>query len=438
MNETVNILLIVVDALRANHLGCYGYSHPTSPTMDALAQEGALGEGLFCPGLPTQPSFTTLYTGQHPITHGIGAHGGMAKLSKEAPILPELFLHAGYTTCAVDNLWRARPWFGRGYEFYLDPSIKRTLSVAVTCEELHDRAISWLHSYAEKPFFLLVHYWDPHYPFTPPSRYQGLFYHGDNPTDPDDRSLDAWWQHPVGLLARSTWMRSDKGLITDADYVVALYDREIRYVDDGIAHLIATLDELGIAEKTLVMVLADHGESMTEHGIFFEHYGLYDCTLRAPLIARWPGRITADTRLPQMLHMSDIAPTLLEAAQLPIPRAMEGHSFWRLLTGEEQDGGHDRVISVECSWQACWSLRTDKYKLIIPRKLDGEGRPLRELYNLVSDPEEKQNLADKQPEIANAMEAELERWIADRLQAQGRSEDPVREQGVSLGKGWRS
>src|SRR6266498_3535269 len=144
MHARPNILLISVDSLRADHLGCYGYHRETSPRIDALSRQGALVERLFCPGIPTYPSYTTLYTGQHPLTHGILAHGGQAKLSKQAPFLPEILVEAGYTTCAFDNLIRGRPWFGRGYEYYIDPSVRHTvLTVAVTSEDLNGGAIPW-------------------------------------------------------------------------------------------------------------------------------------------------------------------------------------------------------------------------------------------------------------------------------------------------------
>jgi arylsulfatase len=192
------------------------------------------------------------------------------------------------------------------------------------------------------------------------------------------------------------------------------------------------VDELGLAENTLVMFTADHGESMTEHGIFFEHHGLYDAVLHVPFIARLPGRIAPGLRLPQTFQTQDLAPTLLEATGVPIPREMEGRSMWKLLTGEEQEGGYDRVISLECSWQAKWSLRTDSHKFIMARMPDLYGTPMRELYDLVADPEEEHNIAEEQPQIAASMEAELERWIAERLQALGRSEDPLVEHGTSL------
>ncbi len=432
MDSKPNILLISIDSLRADHLGCYGYEHPTSPNIDTLAEEAELCERLICPGIPTMPSYTTLYTGQHPITHGIVAHPCKNELDKKAPFLPQLFLQAGYTTCAVDSLMRSRIWLGRGYEFYIDPSIRHTLLyLAVTCEDINAKAIPWLRAHSNEPFFLFIHYWDTHWPFNPPELYRELFYKG-NPTDPNNHSLDAWWKHPLGAAAKDTWLRTENGLITDADYVVALYDQEIRYLDNGIGEIIAALDELGLAENTIVMLTADHGESMTEHGIFFEHHGLYDCTIRVPLIVRWPGRIRGGGHLPHILQMSDIAPSLLEAARLPVPEAMEGRSFWKLLTGEEKEGGHKKVISLECTWQAKWSMRTEEYKFILAREPDLYGNPRWELYDLMGDPQEEHNIAEEQPEIASDKEKELEGWINDRLQELGRNDDPVREHSVSL------
>ncbi len=431
--DRLNILLITIDSLRADHLGCYGYHRSTSPRVDELAQEGALAERLICSAIPTHPSYTTLYTGQHAITHGIVAHAGKNELSRWAPFLPEFFLEAGYTTCAVDNLMRVRLWFGRGYEFYIDSSIRRPLVVNVSAEDISRRAIQWLRFYRdEQPFFMFLHYWDPHYPFLPPQRYRHLFYEGHNPTDPNNHSLDPWWKHPFGAIARDTWLRTPNGPITDPEYLVALYDQEICYTDDGVAELLAALDELGLAENTLVMFTADHGESMTEHGIFFEHHGLYESVLHVPLLVRLPERIPPGLRLPQMFQTQDLAPTILEAAGLPIPREMEGRSLWKLLTGEGQEGGYEQVISLQCSWQAKWSLRTDRYKFILAREPDLYGTPMRELYDLVTDPGEEHNIAEEQPDIATRMEAELEGWIADRLQALGKSEDPLREHGISL------
>ncbi len=431
MPERPNIIFIGVDTLRADHLHCYGYPRDTSPNIDRLASEGVLCERMFCAGIPTHPSFTTYYTGQHPMTHGVVSHGGRAELSRETPTLPELLLQADYTTCAVDNLWRARAWFGRGYEFYLDPSVRRGLTLAVTAEELNGRAIPWLRRHADEQFFLFIHYWDPHYPLNPPARHRGLFYEG-NPTDPANHELDEWWRHPLGALARDTWLRRPDGKVTDPEYVVALYDQEIRGLDDAIGELVGTVDELGLTERTLIVFVSDHGTSLTEHGIFFDHHGLYDNTIHVPLIARWPGRLPQGVRVPQMLQTTDVAPTLLEGAGLRVPRTMDGRSAWKLLTGEATEGGHERVVSLESTWQSKWSLRTHTHKFILARDPGLDGGPLRELYDLLADPTEAHNLVDEQPEVAASMEAELEAWIAERMRVLGRDTDPLIEQGISL------
>jgi len=433
MKTKPNVLVLAIDTLRADHLGCYGYPHETSPRIDAMADQGVLAEDLYCAVLPTYPSFTTFYTGQHPITHGIVAHGGKAQLAKEAPFVTQAFLEAGYTTCAVDNLNRARQWFARGYEHYIDPSLRRTLLLGVTCEELNHRAVQWLRAHADEPFFMFIHYWDPHWPYAPPPRHRNRFYNGGQPTDPNNRALEDWWKTPLGAMARDTWLRTSDGLVTDPAYVSAMYDQEIRHVDDGIGEMLQTLDELGLSDNTLTVLFGDHGESLTEHRILFDHRGLYDCTLHVPLIMRWPGHLPAGRRVSPMFQHHDIAPTLLEATGIRPPAAMEGQSFWRVLTGDETAGGRDRLVSAECTRQAKWSLRTRDYKFILSRELDIYGNPPRELYDLRSDPDETRNLAEERPDLAGAMETELEAWIAERLRAQGKREDPVRETGVSLG-----
>jgi arylsulfatase A-like enzyme len=434
MSTKPNVIVLAIDTLRADHLGCYGYPLPTSPNIDAMARQGVLAENLYCAALPTYPSFTTFYTGQHPITHGIVQHGGKAQLSKEAPFVTQSFLEAGYATCAVDNLNRARQWFARGYEYYIDPSLRRTLLLGVTCEELNRRAIPWIREHADEPFFLFIHYWDPHWPYTPPARLRHLFYDGTSPTDPNNHALDEWWKSPLGAMAKDTWLRTADGVVTDPACVSAMYDQQIRHVDEGIGQVLGALDDLGLSDRTLTILFGDHGESLTEHNIFFDHHGLYDCTLHVPLILRWPGHLDAGKRVSPMFQHYDIAPTLLESAGLQRPRGMDGSSFWPIVTGEQVTGGRDRLFSAECTRMAKWSLRTADYKFILAREPDlAYGTPSRELFDLRADPDEKRNLVSVLPDLAASMETELEQWIAQRLRELGKKEDPVRELGLSLG-----
>ena len=431
MADKPNIVLLTVDTFRADRLGCYGHHRATSPHLDAIAEEGVLCENMFCSGVPTQPSYTTLYTGQHPITHQIVGHRSNAQLSTSTPFLPEAFLDAGYATCALDTLWEQKDWFGRGYQYYINPGARRILSIAVPCEDLNARAIPWLREHAGEPFFLFMHYWDTHGPYLPPKAYQKLFYEG-NPTDPNNTSLANAWKHPISALIRDVLLRRPEGVVTDAEFVIAMYDQQVRHINDGLGELVATIDDLGLAEDTLILIEGDHGESLTEHSIYFEHHGLYDNVLRIPFLARMPGRVQQGVRLPQMFQMHDIAPTILEAAGLPRIPGMEGRSFWKVLTGEEESPGRDKIFSLECTLQAKWCMRTREYKLILSREQDLYGNPMRELYDLVTDPGENHNIAGERPELADAMENELEGWIASRLRELGRTTDPLLEQGISF------
>lgn len=431
MSEKINIIVLAIDSLRADHLGCYGESRPLTPAIDRLAGQGVLWEQCFAPAIPTHPSFTTFYTGQHPLTHNVVCHGGQALLEASTPTLPELLLQAGYTTCAIDNLgWGKYAWFNRGYEYYLDPSRRQQLPLMVSAEDLNQRAIQFLRGHAQEPFFLLVHYWDVHTPYLPPESYRRRFYQGDDQADPANHSLDPLWQHPLGKTWQDTWFKWVGG-VTDAAFVDALYAGALNYLDDQVERLLGELATLGLEERTLVVLMADHGESLTEHGIYYDHHGLYDCCLHVPLILRWPGHAPAGSRRADLAQHFDLAPTLLAAAGLEPPAAMEGRN---LLTADRQPPG--QMVSAENTWQSKWSLRTAGHKFILARRPDHYGTPPRELYDLHADPGETRNLAAEQPDLYAGMEAELESLIRRRLEALGRSQDPLLEQDITLGKRW--
>jgi arylsulfatase A-like enzyme len=151
-----------------------------------------------------------------------------------------------------------------------------------------------------------------------------------------------------------------------------------------------------------------------------------------PLIFRWPGRIRPGARVDALLQMNDVAPTLLQAVGIEVPEEMEGVGAWDVVRGGTGDVGRRQVVSLECTWQAKWSLRDGSHKLIVARDGGLRGGPPRELYDLRADPGETRDIWAERPGVAAAMEEELEGWIANRLQELGRQADPLREQGISL------
>jgi len=430
----VNIVLIAIDTLRADHLGCYGYARNTSPNIDAFARESVVFDRMIAPAIPTHPSFATLMTGQYSVTHGVVAQGGHTILSREAPWLPLSLQRSGYLTCAVDNLADWLPGFRRGFEFYIDPSQRRTLGLSCDNREINRRAIPWLEHNCGEKFFLFIHYWDPHTPYLPPRAYRTLFYKGD-PEDPSVRAMDAMEAHPLGAAWRETWFNKLGKRITDPAYIEALYDSEIRYCDEGVGQLLKAIDRLGLRDDTIVLLISDHGEMMYRHGIFFDHHGLYDGNLHVPLIMRHPD--IAPRRVAHLTAHVDMAPTLLRAAGEEIPEGVEGRDLMPLARGDDAGPIRDFVISQECTWQMKWSIRTPRHKFILAREPDFYGTPPRELYDLENDPGEFRNLAAEEPEIAARLEALLERWICDRLRRNGLGEDPLVRHGITLGKAWR-
>ena len=430
----LNILLIAVDTLRADHLGCYGYARDTSPRIDALAGESVVFDRMIAPAIPTHPSFVTLNTGQYSITHGVVAHGGTRGVPRSSPWFPAILQKNGYTTCAIDNLGEWRFGFSHGYEFYIDPTQRRPLSINCDNREINRRAIPWLKQHAREQFFMFIHYWDPHTPYLPPRAYRTLFYHGD-PGDPDNHSLDALMEHPLGRTWAETWFNKLGKRITDAEYLKALYDGEIRYCDEGIGKLLDTLDALKIADDTLVILTSDHGELMYRHGIFFDHHGLYDGNLHVPLIIRHPS--LKPGRIPHLAAHVDLAPTILDMAGITVPDAMEGASLAPLLRGQTTEPVRDFVVSEECTWQMKWSIRTLSHKFILAREEDFYHTPMRELYDLETDPDELRNIAEQEPATAQALERQLESWIAEKMRKNNLEQDPLVAHGITLGNAWK-
>lgn len=439
----MNVILIAIDTLRADHLGCYGYRRDTSPGIDAIAARGVVCEQNIAPAIPTHPAFATLNSGQFSITHGIVAHGGQIPVPRTVPWLPALLQQAGYTTCAVDNL---APWhhgFGRGFEFYIDPASPRPLSIKCDNRTINHRALEWLRQNVNDRFFLFIHYWDPHTPYLPPRTYRNLFYEGD-PTDPGNRSLDRLAEHPLGKVWLDTWFpklapgrgaAAKRKRITDAAYIEAMYDGEIRYCDEGIAQVVKAIDRLGLADNTLLVITSDHGEMMFRHGIFFDHHGLYEGSVHVPLIFRHPS--LSPGRVPHLTAQVDVAPTILDLCELEVPAEMEGVSLAPLLRGADASPPHEFVVCQECTWQMKWALRTPRHKFILAREPDFYGTPMRELYDLERDPRELANIADAEPELAGRLEATLESWIADMMRKNGLTEDPLVKHGLTLGQGWK-
>lgn len=419
----MKVLFVVIDTLRADHLGCYGYHRNTSPRLDDLAKEGVLFERAYATDVPTQPSYTAMFTGQRGIRSGVVSHSPTEDIPDSTPYLPHILAMAGYETAAVSTLFFMKKYFARGFHTYVNPvAHDRQRVQQVTAEEINSYALPWLKANCQKDFFLFVHYWDPHGLYkAPQEKYQTMFYKGDK-SDPSNHSLDALNDQLIGPFVRQHIDNIGEN-ITDAEYVIAQYDGEIGYVDAKFGELLDVVKDLGMEEETLLIVTADHGESMTEHDLFFDHFGVYEPTIRVPLIVRWPHNVPAGKRIRALVQGIDIPTTILDAAGVELPETFQGRSLLPLARGETEEG-YEFIFSNQGLWQAKRVISDGRWKLIKAIDNGFWPAPALELYDLENDPGELNNLAESELRKAMELELRLRRWEDAQL---GGGLDPLRK-----------
>ena len=387
-----NLLLLSFDTLRADRLGSYGYARPTSPQIDSLAMRGVLFEQAICPRPKTSPSVASMLTGTYPARHGI--HTPMRRLGEIHVTLAELLRGAGFATGASVTNGNLYPEFGfqQGFDSYLYGHKDGATGAR--------KAVEWLDSNAAggAPFFFWLHITDPHWPYEPDSPYDEMF----GQERPEDR-----------------------------------YDGEIRYSDEQLRRVFAWLDAHPEQRaRTLIVFTSDHGESMGEHGEWYEHgiHG-YEETARVPLIFAAEGRLSPGVRKRAVVSLVDLVPTILDAFALPVPETVQGKSFLPLLLGladvgprafafceagynEHVGPGRTRVLRRADSkyiqrlrnW-AQLPRRPMTLLYAVDAGIEGSLRP-DEYYELQSDPLEQQDLRASKPDFVRRERAALESFIA--------------------------
>jgi arylsulfatase len=415
-----NLLLITVDTLRADHLGCYGYGRDTSPNLDRLAAESLLFERAASPRAKTTPAVVSLLSGLYPHDHGV--RDLAAPLDRPVPLLQERLREAGWFTAAIVGnfvLTRERSGLDRGFDLWIDelPDVRGVPphdAPQRTARSLTDAALEVLEE-REGPWFLWLHYMDPHGAYEPP-REHDVF--SAETADPIPREEDLP-PSPLHRFRLADYNVPEEAFLSgrpDANRVRALYDGEIHYADAEIGRVLDRLRERGALEGTLVVVTADHGESLGEHRYWFEHGAYaYEATCHVPLIVHLPGSMERRAEpgvCMTPVSLVDLAPTLLELLglpPLPLP-SLAGTSRAALLAGHRADGRAlfyekvegaqlDRAVQIKAARLGDWKL-IRRYAHVTR-----EGRRelvalSDELYDLASDPLEAVDLAADPPEGA--------------------------------------
>ena len=373
-----HVVVVTIDTLRADRLGCYGNREVATPNLDRLAREGAIAPDANVPTPITRPSHVSIFTGLYPAQHGIRDNISRA-LAPDVPTLAEAYKAAGFETAGfVSSIVLSRQsGLGRGFDtfsdqFELGPDAHDEARFLDILEKRGDvavaDAIAWLERHASARTFAWVHLYDPHAPYAPPEPYASRY--ADRP-----------------------------------------YDGEVAWSDELVGRLDAALARLGIRDRTLVAVTADHGEALGEHGELVHGFFLYEATLRVPLLMRGPG-IRPGTRIPVVARSVDLFPTLLELSGVPAPknrRVLAGRSLAAAMRGgnraldEAPAFAESLTPRIHYGWSDLRSVRDGRWKFVLA--------PRPELYDLARDPGERHDLAADEPARARALRAALEQQL---------------------------
>ncbi len=423
-NRKPNIVLIAIDSLRADHMSSYGYSRLTTPHIDRFARGGALFENTFSAHIPTTSAYASMLTGRDVIGTQVVALRHKGPLRPEVPTLPEILRGAGYDTTCVG--FSGNP-SSRGFDTYLDfpgwgswnegRSPKAENLNAVAIPELNRLASS------DKPFLLFLRHMDPHAPYLPPAPYERMFYSG-NERDKKNKSMQPVMDFKPFRDFFAAWMPPG---ITDKEYVIAQYDGAVAYMDACIQTIFQTLEARGILDETIIVLNADHGETLYDHECWFDHHGLYDQTLHVPLIIRYPAKVAAGRRVSGFNQHKDLVPTLLDLADIKAEAAFDGKSLLPMVNGDVSSHESEFYIT-ECTWMRKHGWRTPEWKLILALEADFHFKPPVELYNLVTDPGENTNVADQNGDIVALLRGRMETWLSGREKETGLS-NPIHHQG---------
>ncbi|MGA1826322.1 MAG: sulfatase [bacterium] len=356
-----NILLISIDALRADHLGCYGYSRNTSPHIDAFAHNNLLFKNFFTVVPKTGPSMTTFFTGKYIQNHGVVSNPLRRNpIIKTLPqLLPKRYVRAGFVTNLTLNAERG---YADGFDEYTILDGQKTLT---------SKAIQWLGDNGiRSKFFLWVHYIDPHGPYTPPDEFHEIFvndryYNASKKVALDYTPIKGINENYI-LGAVPKYQRL--GDIDEVDYYIAQYDAEIKYTDSEIGKLLHYIEAKNLTQNTIIIITADHGESLDENNYYFEHGMLVnEGSIHIPLIISHPD-VKRPCEINSLLQNTDLAPTILNQCKVKFPTAIDGIDFSQLFLAQQKSAIQVRNFIYSCTPHEYLSffetIRTSTDKLI--------------------------------------------------------------------------
>jgi arylsulfatase A-like enzyme len=418
-----NVILISIDTLRADHLGCYGYQRDTTPRIDSFRRDASLFELAIAQAPSTLPSHASMFTSLLPRHHGASIANDSG-IDPAAPTLAAILKREGYATASFNGGIQLDPLYGlsRGFDTYVSarPS-GADAEVLVDPVDRFDHVVSaamqWIRDRNSRPWFLFLHTYEIHHPYTPDPALLALMNPDYDGALPDRISVD--------LLQR---INRGETAVGDADiaHIEATYDAELRSVDTAFGTLVDFLRSQGLYDDAVIVVTSDHGEEFGEHGFVGWHsHSLYDELLRVPLLVKLPGSRGGGRSVAAQVTGIDLAPTILDALDVAIPHSFAGHSLLPAIAGA--GNGREYVVSQRDV------DGLDEHDAIRSRRWKWSRGGL---FHLESDPLETTDVSLRNGDTAQAMSRMLAEILAARPRPQPHRVEPdeaLRERLRSLG-----
>ncbi|MFC1666567.1 sulfatase [Candidatus Omnitrophota bacterium] len=371
-----HIIIVVIDALRPDHLGCYGYKRNTSPHIDELTEQSTVFTQAITAGGWTAESVPSILTGTYSFIHGINDWD--SRLNSDITTLPQFLKSKGYKSALFTN-----------HSCFSMLDVKDGFDTVEIIEQndhqLTIEAIDWLERNRAKQFFVYLHYKGPHVPYKLPSSYKNKYLQDrfrDKKEVPVSKDSSYEYEKYEGE-GKIPYIVAENG-ISNVSYYIAQYDGAISYTDTQIGYLMDNLRKLNLLENTFIVLTSDHGEMLGEHDYYFCHWTSYEEILKVPLIIRFPRLFPKGKNISQQVSLTDIAPTVLDILDIKAPSYIQGKTLINLFRKKEASfhpyvytsSGHETV-----------SIRGEQCKLI-RNNIESDY----ELYNLIEDPQEQHNL----------------------------------------------
>jgi len=392
------VVLISIDTWRADYVGCYGYRGNITPNIDAFAKESILFKNVVSPVPLTLPAHSTMLTGTIPPYHGV--HDNLDyRLADSNVTLAEILKEKGYATGAVIAAFILDLQFGlnQGFDYYSDKFDEEMNEMGIAerrGEEVTRYGIKWLDEHKDEPFFLFLHYYDPHMPYDAPAPFKPQFF----------------------------------------EDLYSLYAAEVSYADHCVGQVIDKLKGLGIYDSTLIIITSDHGESLGEHSEATHAYFIYDATVKVPLIFKLPGK-RQGRKIDDLVGLVDIAPTVCSLLGIDSPPEVQGRDLSPYFKGKD---GIDKERYIYCESMIATKYNCSSLLGAVTRRFKYIQAPRPELYDLIEDPHEIKNLAESKPQRARLMQDRLKQILEDTVRKGGSDsqlelDDEARQKLESLG-----